>query len=207
MKIQWHGEVTSGDVFCREILELWSSLQPNIFDKLGHRVIQIHFHSHSHCKRIFTLTIAGENHPKTSNVLAMPETSRHLWYLWEEASQQWWVGSGSSWCSILCQASWCMFQLQWCCAWSVNPWVLEECAEVQHDHWNSTYGVGNHLVRKNLGAVSVIGASLSEPHTSVTALQVACTCMYVPYREAIYWKFKLNERIQRCTYISNLHTC
>ena len=23
----------------------------------------------------------------------------------------------------------------------------------------------------------VIGASLSEPHTSVTALQVACTCM------------------------------
>ena len=41
-----------------------------------------------------------------------------------------------------------------------------------------------------------IGASLSEPHTSVTALQVACTCMSSTYiREAIYRKLKLNERI------------
>ena len=55
----------------------------------------------------------------------------------------------------------------------------------------------------------IIGVSLSEPHTSVIALRVACVCMYVCLRVAIYRKFKLNEWIQRYvyTYISNLHTC
>ena len=46
-------------------------------------------------------------------------------------------------------------------------------------------------------ADSLVGASLSEPHTSVTALLDACVCL----RVAIYRKFKLSERI------SNLHTC
>ena len=46
---------------------------------------------------------------------------------------------------------------------------------------------------------SVIGASLSEPHTSVIALRVACVCVFVCLRVAIYRKFKLNERIQRYT--------
>ena len=35
----------------------------------------------------------------------------------------------------------------------------------------------------------VIGASLSEPHTSVTALLDVCVCMYVCFRVAIYRKF------------------
>ena len=48
----------------------------------------------------------------------------------------------------------------------------------------------------------IVGASLSEPHTSVTALLDACVCMCrVCLRVAIYRKFKLSERI------SNLHTC
>ena len=56
-----------------------------------------------------------------------------------------------------------------------------------------------------LCAYRLIGASLSEPHTSVTALQDACVCLLA----AIYRKFKLNEYedIRRYTYISNLHTC
>ena len=53
----------------------------------------------------------------------------------------------------------------------------------------------------------LIEASLSEPHTSVTALLNACVCMYVCIRVAIYRKFKLNEQKPRYTYISNLHTC
>ena len=47
----------------------------------------------------------------------------------------------------------------------------------------------------------LIGASLSEPHTSVTALLDACVCMYVCLHVAIYRKFKLSKRV------SNLHTC
>ena len=43
----------------------------------------------------------------------------------------------------------------------------------------------------------MIGASLSEPHTSVTALLDTCVCLFV----AIYRKFKLSKRV------SNLHTC
>ena len=46
----------------------------------------------------------------------------------------------------------------------------------------------------------IIGASLSELHTSVIALRVVCVCMYVRLRAAIYWKFiKLNEQIQSYT--------
>ena len=44
----------------------------------------------------------------------------------------------------------------------------------------------------------IIGANLSEPHTSGTALQDTCVCMLA----AIYQKIKLNERIrtfQICT--------
>ena len=43
----------------------------------------------------------------------------------------------------------------------------------------------------------VVGVSLSEPHTSVTALQDACVCMLVCLRVAIYRKFKLNNCMQR----------
>ena len=50
----------------------------------------------------------------------------------------------------------------------------------------------------------MIGASLREPHTSVTALPDACVC---PVRVAIYRKFKLNGYELTYTYISNLHTC
>ena len=39
--------------------------------------------------------------------------------------------------------------------------------------------------RTNENVKSIIGASLSEPHTSVTALQVACVCLFA----AIYCKF------------------
>ena len=53
----------------------------------------------------------------------------------------------------------------------------------------------------------IIGVSLSEPHTSVTALQDACVCMSVCLLVAIYRKFKLNKQKRRYTYISNLHTC
>ena len=43
---------------------------------------------------------------------------------------------------------------------------------------------------------SVIGASLSEPHTSVTALLDACVCVCrVCLCVAIYRKFKLSERV------------
>ena len=46
----------------------------------------------------------------------------------------------------------------------------------------------------------IIGASLSEPHTSVTALRDACVCMYVCMSgTTIYRIFKLNKRIQFCT--------
>ena len=41
-----------------------------------------------------------------------------------------------------------------------------------------TYNLGVNLGEMGL---SIIGASLSKPHTSVTALQVACTYMYVQY--------------------------
>ena len=47
----------------------------------------------------------------------------------------------------------------------------------------------------------VIGVSLSEPHTSVTALLDVCVCMYACMRVAIHQKFKLSEQV------SNLHTC
>ena len=54
--------------------------------------------------------------------------------------------------------------------------------------------------------MSLFGASLSEPHTSGTALQDACVCLTIVLlrwvREAIYRKFKLNERKRRYTYIS-----
>ena len=52
----------------------------------------------------------------------------------------------------------------------------------------------------------IIGASLSEPHTSVIALRVACVCVFVCLRVAIYRKFKLNERIQRYTRIFQICT-
>ena len=52
----------------------------------------------------------------------------------------------------------------------------------------------------------VIWASLSQPHTTVNALQDACVCMYryVCLRVAIYRKFKLNgytciRKFQICT--------
>ena len=48
---------------------------------------------------------------------------------------------------------------------------------------------------------AVIRASLSEPHTSVTALQDACRC---PVRPTIYRIFKLNERIRFCTHAKGL---
>ena len=51
---------------------------------------------------------------------------------------------------------------------------------------------------------TVIGASLSEPHTSGTALQDPCVFLFVYDRVAIYRKFKLNEMD---TYIPNLHMC
>ena len=68
-------------------------------------------------------------------------------------------------------------------------------------------GFGYVSYQAHLVQCGFIGASLSEPHTSVTALLNACVCMCVCLRVAIYRKFKLNERIQRYTYISNLHTC
>ena len=47
---------------------------------------------------------------------------------------------------------------------------------------------------------ALVGASLSEPHTSVTTLLDACVCMYVCLCVAIYQKFQLNKRIhQICT--------
>jgi len=55
-------------------------------------------------------------------------------------------------------------------------------------------------VPAGLAPTPMIGASLSKPHTSRTALQDACVYLIV----IIYRKFKLNEWIQR---ISNLHTC
>ena len=53
---------------------------------------------------------------------------------------------------------------------------------------------------------TVIGASLSEPHTSGTALQDPCVhvCLFVYDRVAIYRKFTLNEMD---TYIPNLYMC
>ena len=42
--------------------------------------------------------------------------------------------------------------------------------------------------------LSIIDASLSEPHTSVTALRDACRCLVRPYTI-----FNLNERIRFCT--------
>ena len=44
---------------------------------------------------------------------------------------------------------------------------------------------------------TLIGVSLSEPHTSVTALLDVCVCLHV----SIYRKFKLSKQI------SNLHMC
>jgi len=42
----------------------------------------------------------------------------------------------------------------------------------------------------------IIGASLSEPHTSVTALRDACRCLVA--QPTTYRIFKLNERIRFC---------
>jgi len=53
--------------------------------------------------------------------------------------------------------------------------------------------------------ILLIGASLSEPHTSVIALQNACVCMSVCVREAIYRKFKLNGN--EGTYTFQIFTC
>ena len=48
----------------------------------------------------------------------------------------------------------------------------------------------------------LIGASLSEPHTSVTALLDACVCMHVCMSACGHIpKNKLSEQV------SNLHTC
>ena len=50
--------------------------------------------------------------------------------------------------------------------------------------------------------VNIVEVSLSEPHTNGTALEEACVCLrYV--RVAIYQKFKLNEQLQKYTYILN----
>ena len=91
------------DVLVRETLEFWSPLQPRFFDAMGTGSSQSTFSSHSH--RIFTLLIAGENHPKTSKVLAISEPSRHFVTL-EVANQQWWVRNSLSWSSTLCWAFW-----------------------------------------------------------------------------------------------------
>ena len=62
----------------------------------------------------------------------------------------------------------------------------------------SSIGSHSEMWHRNPVAV-VIGVSLSEPHTSMTALQDACTCMYVCMSGmTIYRIFKLNERIQFC---------
>ena len=59
------------------------------------------------------------------------------------------------------------------------------------------------MVSSLITSLNFVGASLSEPHTSETALQVACTYVYVcPVRPTIYRMgslyriFKLNERIR-----------
>ena len=49
-----------------------------------------------------------------------------------------------------------------------------------------------------------VGASLSEPHTSVTALRDACVCLSVCLFAAIYRKFNLTNGNEG---ISSLHTC
>ena len=56
-----------------------------------------------------------------------------------------------------------------------------------------------------LHAFSIFGASLSEPHTSVTALLDPCVCMYVCLFACGHILKILIERTD--TYISNLDTC
>ena len=51
----------------------------------------------------------------------------------------------------------------------------------------------------------VIGASLSEPHTSVTALLDTCVCVYVCLCVAIYRKFKLSERVSILHVLKRIH--
>ena len=52
--------------------------------------------------------------------------------------------------------------------------------------------------------IDVIGASLSELHTSVTALRDVCVCLSVCLFAAIYRKFSLTNGNEG---ISTLHTC
>ena len=44
----------------------------------GSKSSQPIFDSHTRCSRILALMVEGENHPRTSNVLAMSDTSGHV---------------------------------------------------------------------------------------------------------------------------------
>ena len=84
--------------------------------------------------------------------------------------------------------------LQLAISQTVNLSCKCSCSVARH-HWWANYSFK-----------VFVGASLSEPHTSVTALQDACVCLLA----VIYRKFNWTngyEDICRYTYISNLHTC
>lgn len=76
--------------------------------------------------------IEGENHPRNPNVLAMSETSRLTFHGIHERRQ---VSNGEP---KVVQVGVPFYAK----CLGVH---LEECAEVQQNHWNSTYRVGNHL--------------------------------------------------------------
>ena len=54
---------------------------------------------------------------------------------------------------------------------------------------------GKELATYLVPLKGLIGASLSEPHTSVTALQDACVC---PVQPTIYRIFKLHTILRTC---------
>ena len=77
------------------------------------------------------------------------------------------------------------------CEWTFQPNTVVL-------HWKlciCTHCTATVFFTRVVSRIELIGASLSEPHTSVTALQNMCVCLLACLLVAIYRKFKLNERI------------
>ena len=83
------------------------------------------------------------------------------------------------------------------CEWTFQPTTVVL-------HWKlciCTHCTATVFFTRVVSRIELIGASLSEPHTSVTALQNACVCLLACLLAcllvAIYRKFKLNKRIHQ----------
>ena len=139
-----------------------------------------------------------------------------LWVMYCGLSELWCWDVVYMWWS--CGVTWGHVMVMWCykrsCDGHVTSWYHVMLQEVM---WWSCDLMWYHVMLQEAmwwscdlmwcykRSCDVIGASLSEPHTSVTALLDTCVCVYVCLCVAIYRKFKLSERVSILHVLKRIH--